>query len=62
MNMQVGFSFKASRVSFYYNYQFNVISGNSMLPFSLLHEVGLAFGLTNVEKRKAFKTINFPKL
>jgi len=62
MNIQTGFSFKTSIVSVYYNYQFNVITGNSMLPLSLLHQVGLAFSLTNVEKRKLIKTINFPKL
>jgi type IX secretion system PorP/SprF family membrane protein len=62
VNIQAGFSFKFSIVSVYYNYQFNVKSGNSLLPLSLLHQVGLAFSLNNVEKRKAFKTINFPKL
>jgi len=62
VNIQSGFSLKFNVVSVYYNYQFNVISGNSLLPFSLLHQVGLAFSLNNVEKRKAFKTINFPKL
>ena len=62
VNIQSGFSLKFSVVSVYYNYQFNVISGNSLLPFSLLHQVGLGFSLNNIEKRKAFKTINFPKL
>jgi type IX secretion system PorP/SprF family membrane protein len=62
MNIQTGFSFNFNVVSIFYNYQFNAISGNSMLPFSLLHQVGLAFSLNNVEKRKVFKTINFPKL
>jgi hypothetical protein len=49
-------------VSVYYNYQFNLKSGNSLIPLSLLHQVGLAFSLNNVEKRNAIKTINFPKL
>ena len=62
VNIQTGFAFKFSSVSVYYNYQFNAITGNSMLPLSLLHPVGLAFSLIIVEKRKAFKTINFPKL
>jgi type IX secretion system PorP/SprF family membrane protein len=62
VNIQSGFSFKLSVVSVYYNYQFNAITGNSFLPFSLLHQVGLAFSLNYVEKRKTFKTINFPKL
>ena len=62
VNIQTGFAFKFSSVSVYYNYQFNAITGNSMLPLSLLHQVGLAFSLNIVEKRKPFKTINFPKL
>jgi type IX secretion system PorP/SprF family membrane protein len=62
LNVQSGFAFKFSVVSVYYNYMFNAVSGNSLLPLSLLHQVGLAFSLKNVEKRKAFKTINFPKL
>jgi type IX secretion system PorP/SprF family membrane protein len=62
INIQAGFAFSFTIVSVYYNYQFNVRSGNSLLPLSLLHQVGLAFSLNNVEKRNAFKTINFPKL
>ncbi len=62
INIQSGFSFNFSLVTVYYNYLFNAITGNSLLPMSLLHQVGLAFSLNNVEKRKAFKTINFPKL
>jgi type IX secretion system PorP/SprF family membrane protein len=62
VNIQSGFAFKFNVVSVYYNYQFNAITGNTLLPFSLLHQVGLAFSLNNVEKRNAIKTINFPKL
>lgn len=62
MNIQTGFSLKAGRMSINYNYRFNIISGNSMMPFSLLHQTGLAFSLNNVDKRNTFKTINFPKL
>jgi type IX secretion system PorP/SprF family membrane protein len=62
MNIQSGFSFSFSLVSIFYNYQFNAITGNTLLPMSLLHQVGLAFSLNNVEKRNAIKTINFPKL
>ncbi|MBK8882799.1 MAG: PorP/SprF family type IX secretion system membrane protein [Bacteroidales bacterium] len=62
LNMQTGFAFTVNVMSVYYNYQFNVSSGNIFLPLSLLHQVGLAFSLNNVEKRKAFKTINFPKM
>lgn len=62
INCQAGFSFNFNLVSVYYNYQFNLKSGNSMLPLSLLHQVGLVFILKNIEKRKAINTINFPKL
>ena len=62
VNIQAGFSLKFSVVSVFYNYQFNAISGNSMLPFSLQHQVGIAFSLNNVDKRKTIKTINFPKM
>jgi type IX secretion system PorP/SprF family membrane protein len=62
MNFQTGFSFKAGRISIYYNYRFNIVSANKLLPFSLLHQTGLAFSLDKVEKRNLIKTINFPKL
>jgi type IX secretion system PorP/SprF family membrane protein len=62
MNIQTGFSFYAGRMSIYYNYRFNIISENKLMPLSLLHQTGLAFSLTNVEKRNQVKTINFPKL
>lgn len=62
LNIQSGFSLTAGRISVYYNYRFNAISGNKFLPFSLLHETGLAFSLNNVEKRNTIKTINFPKM
>ncbi len=62
INMQTGFSIKAGRMSVHYNYRFNISSGNNMMPFSLLHQTGLAFSLNNVDKRKTIKTINFPKL
>jgi len=62
LNIQTGFSFSAGRVTGFYNYRFNAVSGNKLLPFSLLHQTGLAFSLNNVEKRNTIKTINFPKL
>ena len=62
LNMQCGFSFKTGRFSVYYNYRFNIVSENKSMPFSLLHQTGLAFSLNNVDKRKTIKTINFPKL
>ncbi len=62
VNIQSGFAFNFNLVTIYYNYQFNAISGNSFLPLSLLHEVGLSFILNNVEKRKAINTIYLPKL
>jgi len=62
MNIQTGFSFQTGRVSFFYNYRFNIVSGNKLVPISLLHQTGLALSLNNVEKRNIIKTINFPKL
>jgi len=62
MNFQTGFSINVDRISIYYNYRFNITSANKLLPFSLLHQTGLAFSLNNVEKRNLIKTINFPKL
>jgi hypothetical protein len=38
------------------------LSGNKLMPLSLLHQTGVAFSLNNVEKRNLIKTINLPKL
>ena len=62
LNIQTGFSLTTGRITFYYNYRFNVVSVNKLLPLSLLHQTGLAFSLNNVDKRNVIKTINFPKL
>ena len=62
VNLQTGFSISAGFVTFNYTYRFNIISGNSLMPMSLLHQTGLAFSLYDVDKRKSIKTINFPKL
>ena len=62
VNLQTGFSLRAGIVRIYYNYRFNIITGNTLMPMSLLHQTGLAFSLNNVDKRNTFKTINFPKL
>jgi hypothetical protein len=62
LNIQTGFSFRTGRLAIYYNYRFNIISQNKLMPLSLLHQTGLAFSLNNVEKRNTIKTINFPKL
>ena len=62
LNVQSGFSVNTGRITFFYNYRFNAVSGNRFMPLSLLHQTGLAFSLNNVEKRITIKTINFPKL
>jgi type IX secretion system PorP/SprF family membrane protein len=62
IDLQTGFSFSAGPFYLFYNYAINAVSGNSMLPASLLHHAGLALSLNNVDKRKIIKTINFPKL
>jgi type IX secretion system PorP/SprF family membrane protein len=62
MNLQTGFSFSSGMIRIFYNYRFNLISGNKLMPFSLLHQTGLAFSLNNVDKRKLPKTIILPNL
>ncbi len=62
LNLQSGFSLTAGGVTIYYNYRFNIVRGNEMIPLSLMHQTGLAFSLNKVEKRNNIKTINFPKL
>ena len=62
VNLQTGFSFRVGIMRINYIYRFNVMTGNDLMPMSLLHQTGLAFSLNNVDKRKTFKTINFPKL
>lgn len=62
MDIQTGFSFEAAGIILFYNYRFNIVSGEELKPFSLLHHTGLVFSLNNVDKRKIIKTINFPHL
>jgi type IX secretion system PorP/SprF family membrane protein len=62
IDLQAGCSLKKGKFLFFYNYKFNIVSSNGMLPVSLLHQTGLAFSLNYVDKRKIIKTINFPKL
>lgn len=62
VNLQTGLSVIAGKLCLYYNYRFNIVSVNNMMPVSLLHQTGIVFSLNNVDKRKTIKTINFPKL
>jgi type IX secretion system PorP/SprF family membrane protein len=62
IDLQAGCTLKKGMFLFFYNYRFNIVSGNRMLPVSLMHQTGLAFSLNYVDKRKIIKTINFPKL
>lgn len=62
IDIQTGFSIKAGKLVLFYNYRFNVISGNNLMPFSLLHQTGLTFSLNNVDKRNNVQTISFPKM
>jgi type IX secretion system PorP/SprF family membrane protein len=61
-DIQTGISIKKGIILVFYNYRFNIVTGNKLLPLSLLHQTGVVFGLNNVDKRKTIKTINFPKL
>ncbi|MBN1107324.1 MAG: PorP/SprF family type IX secretion system membrane protein [Bacteroidales bacterium] len=62
IDLQTGFSFSAANIKLFYSYRFNIFSGETLMPFSLLHHTGLVFSLYNVDKRKIIKTINFPDL
>lgn len=62
MNIQPGFSFHTGHLGLLYNYRFNVISNNSMMPVSLLHQVGLTFSLYDVDKRNDAAIVSFPKM
>jgi len=62
LDIQAGFSVRWEQLIFLYNYRFNVKSENTLLPFTLAHQAGLAFSLNNVEKRIKVRTINFPQL
>jgi type IX secretion system PorP/SprF family membrane protein len=62
IDLQTGFSVNSGSLMLFYSYRFNIVSGENMLPFSLLHHTGIAFSLNYVDKRKIVKTINFAKL
>lgn len=62
LNVQTGFSLTSGKIVIFYNYRFNIASGNTLMPFSLLHQAGLALSLNNVDKKNTIKTIKFPKL
>jgi type IX secretion system PorP/SprF family membrane protein len=61
-DIQTGISIKKGIFFVFYNYRFNIVSGNTLMPLSLLHQTGIVVSLNNVDKRKIVKTINFPKL
>ncbi len=62
LDIQTGFSIETGNLIAFYNYRFNLVSENSMIPFSLFLQTGLTFNLNNTEKRKGIKTINLPKM
>ena len=62
IDFQAGFSVNVGSISAFYNYRFNIRSGNIMMPLSLLHHTGIALSLNNVEKSSTVRTINFPDL
>jgi type IX secretion system PorP/SprF family membrane protein len=62
IDIQAGFSFRKERLAIFYGYRFNISSENSLMPFSLIHQTGLALGLNNVKKRIKVRTINMPEL
>jgi len=61
-DLQAGFALDMGNLKIFYNYRFNFASGSNLLPFSLLHQTGIAVGLNSVEKRRIIKTISYPDL
>lgn len=59
---KTGFMVNSGKISFLYNYCFNLHSDNSLLPFSLFHQAGIAVSLFNVEKSNRIRTIILPGL
>jgi hypothetical protein len=62
IDVQAGFSYRKENLAIFYNYRFNLVSKNSLIPFSLTHQTGLAMGLNKVQKRIKVRTINMPEL
>ena len=62
LDLQMGVSVSAGNVILFYNYLFNILSYNNILPTALHHQVGIAIGLYSVDKRKSIKTMNFSKI
>ena len=62
IDIMTGFSLKTGKMTTFYNYRFNLVSGNNMLPFSHFLQTGLSFSFINIDKRNGIKTINFPKM
>lgn len=61
-DLQAGFALNTPGMKLFYNYRFNIATGKNLLPFSLLHHVGIVLGLNSVDKRRVIKTINYPAL
>lgn len=62
LDIQPGFTIKTGKIMFFYNYRFNLKSGNDILPFSLMHQTGISLILNNVEKRLGSETIKIPRM
>lgn len=62
INIQTGFTIGTGKIRFFYNYRFNIVSANNLMPLSLFHQTGITLSLNNVDKRNIIKTISFPKL
>ncbi|TFG40576.1 MAG: type IX secretion system membrane protein PorP/SprF, partial [Bacteroidia bacterium] len=40
IDVQAGFSIRREKLALFYNYRFNLGSGNSLIPFSVMHQTG----------------------
>jgi len=62
VDIQTGFSIATGKLVIGYNYLFNISARNTFMPFSLLHQTGVSFSLSKVEKSYNIKTIKYPEL
>jgi hypothetical protein len=62
LDLQTGFTVSFAELTLFYNYRFNLLSGNEYLPLSLMHQTGLSVRLNKIEKRNNISTIILPKL
>lgn len=62
IDLLAGAGLSIGDVRFMYNYCFNILSYNRLLPSTIHHQAGIAIGLYSVNKRKMIKSLQFSKI